>query len=271
MSDRALPLAGRVIALTRPRDRIAAWAAEFVDAGAETVLLPTLRLTSVEGSARTELEETVRVFSEGGEGWWVFTSASVVPTMRALLDRDPALRDLVEGRVQIAAVGSATERAARSRGFAVALTGDGSGARALAEQLLDRADRAPRVLHITSDRGLPDLVDTVERGGGSALRAIAVEHSVEPTLDPSRLFDPAPVELIVFASPSAAEALLGACDSDEQARLRAIPVVAIGETTRAALAERGFGDVTVAEQSTAASAVEAAVARLGGTATREGE
>ncbi len=255
-------LAGRVIALTRPRDRIAPFAAAFVDAGAETVLLPVLRLVPVEGTARTEFEETVRAFSEGGPGWWALTSASVVPTLQSLLSGDAALRTLIDERVRIAAVGEATAQAARSRGFSVALTGDGSGAAELARAIL-AGDPCPRVLHVTSDRGLPALVDAIEEGGGSALRAVAVEHSIEPTVDPARLFDPNPVELVVFASPSAAEALLGACDPTERARLLALPTVALGETTAAALRAFGFGDVTVAAESTALAVIDAATDRLG--------
>ncbi len=260
-SSSVSPLFGRVVALTRPRDRIGPLVRAFAAAGAETIICPVLRLVPVEGNARTELEETLRTFVEGGAGWLALTSGSVVPVIATMLAADPDFRDRVTDRMRVAAIGGATAEAARSRGIAIVLEGSGAGAERLASQILAE-DPRPRVLHVTSDRGLDTLRLSIEAGGGTATRAIAVEHRLEPTLDPRMLFTSRPAGLIVFASPSAAEGLLSACSEKLRARTLNIPALAFGETTARALAAFGFEEVCVASAPTPGALVAAAIERL---------
>jgi uroporphyrinogen-III synthase len=260
-SPSARPLAGRIVALTRPRDRIRPYVRAFRAAGAETIICPVLRLVPVEGAERAKLERALRTFVDGGEGWIAFTSASVPPVVARLLAADHDLRDLCARRLRVAAVGKATAETAWSRGFAVALEGEGEGAEALAKQLLAVEPR-PRVLHITSDRGLPTLVRAINAAGGTASRIIAVEHRPEPTLDPAALFRSRPAELVVIASPSAAEGLLDACTAAQRRALVAIPALALGETTAASLRAHGFREVIVSALPAPEALVAAACARL---------
>ena len=260
------PLTGRIVAITRPRDRAAALVEAFSDAGAEAILIPVLRLIEVEGNEATAFEETVRTFVEGGAGWFVFTSASSVAPVARLLASDPALADACDGHVRVAAVGEATAGALASSsvicdGRPLALVGDGGGAAGLVEALL-AIDPAPRVLHVTSDRGLPVVVDRVEEAGGEAHRAVAVVHAVEPTLDAARLFEDPAAECVTFASPSAAEGLLAACSPEERTRVLALPAIAIGATTAEALRTLGFSTVVPAAEPTPHASVEAVAAHF---------
>lgn len=261
------PLAGRVIAITRPRDRSAPLVAAFTSAGAETILLPVLRLTPVAGEEAQRFEETVRRFVDGGPGWFVLTSASAVAPLAQLLAGDRAFSDRCDGRVRVAAVGEATATAVREHGISsdarpLALVGDGRGAASLAAALL-AADPTPRVLHVTSDRGLPTVVDAVRAAGGEAEQTVSVVHSLEPDLAAARLFETPAADAIAFASPSAAEGLTSVCSATEGDRVRALGALAIGETTAAALASLGFTNIATATDPTPEGTVEAAIRLFG--------
>lgn len=255
------PLAGRVVAITRPRERIVPLVRAFVAAGAETVVCPVLRLAPVEGPARTALERAIRAFVEAGEGWLGMTSASVPPVVARVLAADPWLRERCATRLQVAAVGDSTVRATWARGIAVSAEIEGDGAEALATAIL-AADPRPRLLHITSDRGLSGDLSAIERAGGSVERAVAVEYRPEPLLEAARLLRPPAAELVVLASASAAKGLLGACAPAERLAVRALPVLAVGEATATALRALDFEDVSVAAVDAPSAIVAAAILRL---------
>lgn len=255
------PLAGRTVALTRPRDRIGPLVRAFVAAGAETIICPVLRLVPVEGSARAALAGKLRAFVEEAEGWIGLTSASVPPVLGRVFAADPWLRERCASRLQVAAIGEATVRASWARGIAVHLEGDGDGAEALAAAVLAE-DPSPRLLHVTSDRGLGGDLAAIERAGGSVLRAVAVEHRPEPSLEAARLLRSPAADLVVLASASAGDGLLGACAPAERLAVRALSVLAVGEETAAALRALDFAEVCVVEEDTPGAIVAAACARL---------
>jgi len=232
------------VGLTRPRDRVGPLLSAFTAAGAEAVLLPVFRTVAVAGNSRIELEEALRAFLEGAQGWIVCTSGSVIPVLAELTVADRNLAALVDAQ-RFAAVGPATASMARAHRFSVDLVGDGRGAIALAEALLD-LDSSPRVIQLTSDRGLPDLADRLEAAGGSVVRAVAVEHQLEPTLNPDSIWRDPSVDCLVYASPSAADGLLKVCDDRDRQRLKSLPAVAIGSTTATALLASGFSQVITA-------------------------
>jgi len=173
--------------------------------------------------------------------------------------RAPRAHSALAGPLRIAVVGRATGRAARSKGLPVTLEGTGEGARFLADRIL-AADPAPRVLHPTSDRGLPQLKEALEAAGGRVESVIAVVHRPEPGLDPDRLFRAPPVRQVVFASPSAAEGLLSSLAEERREALLSIPAVAVGPTTAEALRGYGFREVAVADRPTPDSIRDALVA-----------
>ncbi len=238
------PLSGTVVGLTRPRDRVGPLLSAFTAAGAEAVLLPVFRTVAVEGNPRIELEEALRAFLEGADGWIVCTSGSVIPVLAEFIVADRNLAAPVDSQ-RFAVVGAATASMARAHGFSVDLIGDGSGAIALANALLD-LDPTPRVLQLTSDRGLRDLADRLEAAGGTVVCAVAVEHQLEPTLNPDALWRDPPVDCLVYASPSAADGLLKSCTDRDRLRLKGLPAVAIGTTTATALLASGFSQVITA-------------------------
>jgi uroporphyrinogen-III synthase len=233
----------------------------FVAAGAETIICPVLRLVPVDGPARAALERALRAFVEGGEGWLGLTSASVPMVLARVFAADPWLRERCASRLRVAAVGEATVRATWSRGIAVTIEAGGEGPEALAREILAE-DPRPRLLYVTSDRGLSGDLGEIERAGGEVQRAVAVEYRPEPLLEAARLLRPAAAELVVLASASAAKGLLGACAPAERLAVRALPILAVGEATAAAIRALDFEDVTVATIDAPSAIVAAAILRL---------
>ena len=101
------PLSGTVVGLTRPRDRVGPLLSAFTAAGAEAVLLPVFRTVAVEGNPRIELEEALRAFLEGADGWIVCTSGSVIPVLAEFIVADRNLAAPVDSQ-RFAVVGAAT-------------------------------------------------------------------------------------------------------------------------------------------------------------------
>ena len=93
-----------------------------------------------------------------------------------------------------------------------------------------------------------------------ALLAMALGCGSELKVDVSSVFRSAAPQVITFASPSSANALVSSTPEDLLAQVLAIPATAVGETTAEALREAGFQSITVAE-STHTEALVIAVAR----------
>lgn len=102
-----LPLAGKVVVVTRPAAQAAPFAALVSAAGAEPLLLPTLEIATVEldAAARSRL-------ALDGFDWTIFTSANAVESALAQLPRPSHPR--------VGAVGRATARALDRHGIPVA-------------------------------------------------------------------------------------------------------------------------------------------------------
>ena len=257
MTDRDLPLAGAVVVVTRPRDRSGSWVEALSGAGADVILLPIFRLEIAAGDRWTKFLSQLQTVqaqraSDSRAPWWALTSASVIPAISRALHAEPQLAD----GVRIAAVGKATAEAARDAGLAVELVGDGRGAESLAATLIAE-DPQPTLLHITSDRGLPVLVDRVREAGGEASIAVAVEHCLEESSTPERIFRKPSATCLTFASPSAVEGLFARVDVAQRSALLALPAVAIGETTASSVTAAGWGRVFVADSPDPESLVNA--------------
>lgn len=144
--------------------------------------------------------------------WLVLTSAYAVRCLPA---------DLPAKKPRIAAVGPATARAARSRGWTVHLVGEG-GAEALFLQLRRRGTRG-RILHPCSSGTVPP-----EAWPGVAIDSPVVYETLPAAYDRSVIDR---VDVVALTSPSAAAAL---------PKGLALPLASIGRTTSAAITARGL-------------------------------
>ncbi len=282
IDDGASPLRGRTIALTRPRSRVEELSLAFAEAGAAVRHFPVFSLRLVAGEARALARARLRESVGAGEVWWAITSASVVSPLAAILAELPGSPDSWAGRVRWAVVGEATGRALHGSGLLppeapAPLVGTGAGAASLVGEIVRRvpggversglpgpsSSSGPRVVHITSDRGRPELAEGIQAAGGVAQTVVVVRHHPEPDLRPEELLAET-VDALHFASPSAAEGLLAACPAERRGALVAIPAVAIGPTTGEALRRLGFRRIVEAEAPGAREQVAAAVALLPG-------
>lgn len=173
--------------------------------------------------------------------WWLFSSVAAV---RAVLELGADLR----GRC-LGAVGRATQQALEEAGGRVALVAPEETAEGLAEAFL--AQRPFGFVGLPQgNRARPVLAQRL-REAGYAVRSVAV-YQTQTLSWPDTLPTP---DLVLLASPSAVEALPGRVG--RQARL-----LALGPTTAAALAERGFAYTLVPRPS--AEAVVQTVQQLRG-------
>jgi len=244
----ARPLAGRRIAITRPREQAAALAERLAALGAQVVSLPAIRIAPIEDP--TALDAAIAQLS--AYDWLVFTSVNGV---RAFADRLTATSHTwaERGLARVAAIGPATASALEREGVAVALTPD----EYIAEGILDGLGlvAGQRILLARADIARRALAEGLRLRGAevdevAAYRTIA--EAVAPELIQRALLD-AKVDAITFTSSSTAQGLLQglvAMGRDPQATLRGVALAAIGPITAATLRAHGLEPALVAEEYT---------------------
>jgi len=200
-------LAGRTILLTRT----GGLTEEVRARGAEVRVVPV-----------TRYEPAAATADPAGYDWIVFTSARAVAHCPFPVGDGP----------RIACSGPQTADAVREAGGHVDLVPPEHGAAALADRLVEGGVRAgSRVLFPCADRALGTIEERLGAAGAEVTRLVVYRTVAEDSM-PADVTDG--VDAIVFLSPSAADAF-AALGGD----LAAAPVLAIGETTAAALARHG--------------------------------
>lgn len=167
--------------------------------------------------------------------WLVATSARAVEAVARLRLAVPWPREL-----RCAAVGTATAAAFQHHGIAPAVVAPSGGADDLIA-LLRHADRWPgQTVLIPQAAEGRSAVATALRAEGAAVTVVHAYRTVSrPTGEIRLAWETASAEGVVFASPSAARALVEAVGAPMVARMRAI--VAIGATTAHSLRTLGLG------------------------------
>ncbi len=252
------PLAGKRIAITRPREQAAALAERLEALGARVALLPAIRIAPIEDPA--PLDAAIAQLSS--YDWLIFTSANGV---RAFAERLAATGHgwADRGLARVAAIGPATAQALESAGVAVDLTPD----EYIAEGILDGLGlvAGQRMLLARADIARRSLADELRLRGAdvdevAAYRTIA--QPVAPDLLQSILDDDR-VDAITFTSSSTARGLLqglAVTGRDPGEALRGVALAAIGPITAATLREYGLAPAFVAEEYTIPGLTNALVA-----------
>jgi uroporphyrinogen-III synthase len=147
------------------------------------------------------------------------------------------------GTLRTAAVGDRTAAALAAHGARAPLTAERSGALALIEALRDAGPwPGRRCLLPRAQGGGTELADALRRLGAEVDEVVAYRTVERSPGEIAATWNEAHPDAVVVASPSAARALVGALGACALRSLRA--VVAIGPTTRAALASLGVAAVT---------------------------
>lgn len=250
-ADRTLE--GLRIVVTRPEDRAENLAKALRAAGAQPVLIPTIRIEAFEQVPG--LDRAIRAL--GGYDWVVFTSATAVELFLERLGRGENGRgSLSEARV--AAIGPATAEALRERSIEPAFMPGTYVGEALAEGLpLAVGDR---VLIPRAAEARPAIPRILERRGARvdeihlyrAAETVGQEASIEALRQG--------VDALTFTSPSTLRGFIGLVRAAglDPLRLPGSPVVAcIGPITADAAAQAGLAPDVVAESYTVDGLVEA--------------
>lgn len=229
--------------MPRAPEQAAAFAEALAALGAEPVVQPLTRLAPPLDPA--PLAEALAALP-AGFGWVAFTSANAVErTLEALAAHGREGRDAFDG-VRLAAVGEATAAALVRRGLGPVLTPARQDGNALAAAMIaaDPALAAAAVLLPRAAEGREELATELARRGARVVAVAAYRTlplpaaELEPLLGRLRR---AEIDVIAFFAPSQVQALAAALGDDAAEVLGRAPLVAaIGQTTAAALRDRGL-------------------------------
>lgn len=261
---RRLPLDGALVAVTRPAESARSLVAALERAGAELLLAPAIR----RGPPRSYrgLDAGVAALIAGELDGVLFTSPASVPAFvgRLLKAGDAtALR----GKL-LAAVGIGTAAALRARGLRPQAVSSGGGEE-LAALLVERFGPDLSGRHYLLPRaagGREELRDGLEAAGAKVkvVDAYRTEPASKAELQPlADALDAGDVAVVLFASPSAVEAVAKALGRAAPRLLGGTRLVAIGKTTAQAIEERGLEVAAMAGEPTDAGLVAAAVRAIG--------
>ena len=245
-----LPLQGRRIVVTRPREQAEELAEGLERLGAEVVIVPLVAIEPVEderplAAALRELDSY---------GWVVVTSANGVAAVQR------ALPGAAFGAARVAAVGPATARAVQELGVDPSFVPDLYAAEEIAAGLGPL--EGMRVLLLQADIASPSLAEEL-RDRGAKLDAIVAYRTVEMTPSPAELAElERGVDAIVLASGSAARSLAALGLSSP---LRETQLVCIGPKTAEAARAAGLTVGLVAHEASAEGIIHALVSHFGET------
>jgi len=258
MSERAAPLRGRRIVVTRRPRQAGALTNLLESRGATVIEIPAIEVSPPLDAG--PLDQALRVLAR--YEWLVFTSPNAVEAVRTRLDILGIAS--LPSALKLASVGRATTAAILGAfpGIPVRLEpADDYRAEGLLRAFANVDPRPRLVLLPSSDRARTELVE-----GLRALGAIVDNPNAYRTLVPLGLgprLDEAlkvGVDLLLLASPSAVHGLADTLGP----RVVGLPVVVIGPTTADAARDAGMRVLGVAAPSTAEGLVESAVRALGG-------
>ncbi|HEX8996318.1 MAG TPA: uroporphyrinogen-III synthase [Ktedonobacterales bacterium] len=240
------PLAGRHIAITRPREQAAALAERLEALGARVSLLSSISIAPVEDYSL--LDAAIGRLS--GYDWLVFTSVNGV---RAFADRLAATGHtwMDRGLARVAAIGPATTQALEREGVTVDLTPDEYIAEGILEGLGLVAGQ--RMLLARADIARRSLADGLRLRGAEVDEVAAYRTVTQPVAadDIQRTLGDDRVDAITFTSSSTVRGLLQGLEAagrDPREALRGVALAAIGPITAATLREHGLEPALVADE-----------------------
>lgn len=242
------------VLVTRPADQADQLVSALAARGVEAVVVPAIE---VELADPRPLEGTMARLAE--YDWAVVTSANGARAVAAAIGRgrtDPAL-------TRWAAVGATTARALAAAGIGEPWQPATATSSAIAAELpISAGDRVLLVRGSLADAELPEAL----RRRGLCVDEVTAYTTREAPAASRPLFKAAivggPVAAVLFASPSAVRGLLGLAGTEHHAQVLAMPAIAIGPTTAAAVRDAGFTVLDVAETHDAQALAELTVGVL---------
>ncbi len=250
-----LPLAGRTIVVTRPRDR----ADEMLDAitrlGGKALIVPMIAVQPLPmAEAHLAMLRKLNQFD-----WLVFTGASAVEMFHLWLEK-AMIREL-PATLRVIAVGEKTAAAVRAYGWHVEALAERASAEGVVATLLRQgAGRDTKILFPRAREGRELIPQELEKVGAKVV-VLPVYRTAPAT--PKNLavlhirLREKNIDAITYTSPSAVQQFFHLLPLSEWPILREIYLAAIGPTTAAAIREHGLRASVMPETTAAAALIEA--------------
>ncbi|MCD7928102.1 MAG: uroporphyrinogen-III C-methyltransferase [Oscillospiraceae bacterium] len=231
----ALPLKGRRIVVTRPRERAGTLSRRLRELGADVLECPCIETAPIlPCPAMEHALEDIRSYE-----WLAFTSAAGVEAFAACLERRGWDARLLGG-VRLAAIGPGTAGALKKQGLRADLIPDVYDAAHLG-QTLGRA-AGGRVLLLRAEQGSQELPEALERAGVAFDDVACYRTLLTPDPLLRRLVETQPGLLAAFTSASTVRGFCAAVG--EGTDLSSMTGVCIGPQTAAEAEGRGIPTVT---------------------------
>jgi uroporphyrinogen III methyltransferase/synthase len=247
------PLEGQRVLVTRAREQAAPLIEALRALGAEPLQVPLIAVAPA--ADYSGLDAALRDLAR--YGWAIFTSANTVAQVELRLAQ-LSLGWSEFGRVRVAAIGRKTAGELERRGVAVAYVPTESVGTALAAGLPLQAGE--RVLLAAADIADPRLLDGLQVRGAwvDAFVAYRTVAQRDGASDLRAWFVAGEIDVVTFASSSAARNLIDALGEDAAQLLRGVVVACIGPVTAEAARACGVEPAVVAAEHT----IEGLVAAL---------
>ncbi len=245
-----LPLAGRRIVVTRPKELISRMASMLREKGAEVLELPAIRTVAQEpGGALDAALDELRQYQ-----WLVFTSPMGVRIFFRAMERlKMDLRAL--GGAKIAAIGTGTEKELNARGLYADLIPETFDGEALGHALAARLKEGDRVLIPRAAAGNQELTRILAEAPGVRIDDVAsyhTEYESQGIIDEKAEFEAGNIDYAVFTSASTVRGFARAVEGLDFSRVKA---VCIGKQTKAAADALGM-ETYMADKATMESVVD---------------
>ncbi len=239
-----LPLEGRRIVITRPRQQADEFAAQLRELGAVPILFPAIRIAPIDDTS--PLDAAIRRLSE--YDWVIFTSVNGVDIFHKRLQAlDASVEQL--NRLHVAAIGPATGSALSEIGVMPTFIPDEYVAERIAEGLGD-VDGS-KILLPRAEQARAALSELLSARGAD-VEEIATYQTVTGVPDPEAREQLDSAAVITFTSSSTVRNFVSLVGGPQEAsRLASRSVIAcIGPITAATAGEQGMEPQIVAEEYT---------------------
>lgn len=230
-----LPLFGKKILVTRPKELISEMSAKLRAQGAEVLELPAIRIEPRDCAGEVE-KALERLHSYD---WLVFTSPSGVRIFfEDLRELKCDIRSLAG--VKIAVLGAGTERELHQHGLYADLKPEEAYAQSLGAALAKTCQPGEQVLIFRAAAGSQELVDELNQAQGIEIHDIPAYDTVyeaPPLIDVRAEISQGRIDYAVFTSASTVKGFAQVTEGADYSRVAA---VCIGRKTRAAAESLGM-------------------------------
>jgi uroporphyrinogen III methyltransferase/synthase len=244
-----LPLAGRKILVTRPKELISQMAEKLRKKGAEVLELPAIRTTAI--CPNEPLEEAFAQI--GTYDWIVFTSPTGVRIFfDAMKEAGVDIRHLTGAK--FAVIGSGTAKALKERGLFYDLMPEVYDGASLGRALAKVCQPGERVLIPRAAIGNQELITELKKVGDLSIHEVSTYdtfYESQTLVDERAEFEEGRIDCAVFTSASTVRGFSEAVKGIDFQKVRA---VCIGKQTKAAADALGM-ETYMAERATMDSVV----------------